>query len=239
MVSYGSTPCSGIALGWFLVLTLALAAVFVGGWTNLLKAQSIYDPPYTFNTFAGSAGQSGSTNATGSAARFSSPLGVATDSSGNVYVADSGNYTIRKISSSGVVTTLAGSAGMQGNTDGTGSTARFGAPTLITVDSNENVYVADGGGGGQSIRMITPAGVVTNLQIPDAENRDRGFGKRAVGRFLKLAKEHKAVCAFLRVGNGHGDQLQKNLHIYRSHGWVLLDRKENESYFMYHDLNLG
>jgi hypothetical protein len=89
------------------------------------------------------------------------------------------------------------------------------------------------------LREIWPMALLHDLQIPDAENRNRGFGKRAAGSFLKLAKEAGAVCAFLRVGNGHGDQLQKTLHIYRSNGWVLLDRKENECYFMYHDLNLG
>jgi GNAT superfamily N-acetyltransferase len=85
---------------------------------------------------------------------------------------------------------------------------------------------------------IWPMAVLHNLEISE-ENRDKGLGKKAVRSFLKLAKENKAACAFLRVGNGHGDQLEKNLHIYKSNGWVLLDRNKNDNYFMYHDLSFA
>ena len=68
---------------------------------------------------------------------------MATDSSGNVYVADYGNYTIRKITPAGVVTTLAGLAGFTGSDDGTGSAARFYNPYGVATDSSGNVYVAD------------------------------------------------------------------------------------------------
>ncbi|MCG2661845.1 MAG: hypothetical protein L6437_16570, partial [Kiritimatiellae bacterium] len=94
-------------------------------------------------TLAGSAGNSGSADGTGSAARFDSPMGVSVDSDGNVYVADKNNHTIRKVTSAGVVTTLAGSATNSGSTDGTGSAARFYFPMGVSVDSNRNVYVAD------------------------------------------------------------------------------------------------
>ena len=79
----------------------------------------------------------------GSAARFDSPSGVAVDSAGNVYVADTGNHTIRKVTPAGVVTTLAGLAGSSGSADGTGSAARFNYPSGVAVDSAGNVYVAD------------------------------------------------------------------------------------------------
>src|SRR5437588_9562177 len=79
-----------------------------------LGAQSVYTP-YTFTTLAGQA-SSGSADGTGSAARFNEPFGVATDSSGNVYVADSYNQTSRKITPAGVVTTLAGLDGNPGST---------------------------------------------------------------------------------------------------------------------------
>lgn len=113
-------------------------------------------------TLAGSAGNLGTADGTGSAARFFSPQGVAVDASGNVYVADSGNGTIRKITSAGVVTTLAGTPLSYGSTDGTGSAARFYSPTGIALDSGGNIFVADTANG--TIRKITtPAGVVTTI----------------------------------------------------------------------------
>src|SRR5207245_322595 len=102
-----------------------------------------------------------SADGTGSAARFYEPYGVATDSSGNVYVADIYNSTIRKITPAGVVTTLAGLAGSQGSADGTGSAARFNYHRGVATDSSGNVYVADTFN--LSFRKITPARVVTTL----------------------------------------------------------------------------
>ena len=112
-------------------------------------------------TFAGIAGKLGSTDGTGSTARFFRPNAVALDGSGNLYVADTDNHTIRKITSAGVVTTLAGLAGTSGSTDGTGSAARFKSPKGVAVDGSGNVYVADTSN--STIRQITPAGVVSTL----------------------------------------------------------------------------
>ncbi len=113
------------------------------------------------STLAGSAGLSGSTDGAGTAARFNYPYGVAVDSSGNVYVADTNNQTIRKITSAGVVSTLAGSAGLSGSTDGAATAAMFNYPQGVAVDSSGNVYVADANN--QTIRKITSAGVVSTL----------------------------------------------------------------------------
>src|SRR5262249_44254767 len=82
-------------------------------------------------TLAGTAGVSGSADGTGAAARFNVPTGVAADAAGNVYVADAFNDTIRKITPAGVVTTLAGTAGMSGSADGTGTAARFDSPESV------------------------------------------------------------------------------------------------------------
>jgi hypothetical protein len=89
---------------------------------------------------------------------------VATDNSGNVYVTDQFNQTIRKITPAGAVTTLAGLAGDSGNVDGTGSAARFDNPIALATDSSGNVYVADYQSG--LIRKVSPQGVVTTLQAP-------------------------------------------------------------------------
>ena len=117
-------------------------------------------PAGVVTTFAGNTGHAGFVNGTGTAAEFDAPFGVAVDSNGNVYVGDTGNDTIRKITSVGAVTTLAGTPG-SGYANGTGSAARFDQPTGTAVDGNGNVYVADEEN--DMIRKITPGGVVTTL----------------------------------------------------------------------------
>jgi hypothetical protein len=112
-------------------------------------------------TLAGAAGASGSANGAGAAASFTFPQGVAVDGAGSLYVADTGNNTIRKISSAGVVTTLAGTAGISGSANGIGAAASFKLPGGVAVDGAGNVYVADTGN--NTIRKITSAGFVTTL----------------------------------------------------------------------------
>jgi hypothetical protein len=135
---------------------LMLAAAFC---PSLILGQTTYTP-YTFTTLAGLAGIGG-TDGTASTAHFNRASAVAVDSLGNTFVADTENSSIRKIDSTGVVTTFAGVSGSIGSTDGTGSAARFFDPAGIAVDSSRNVYVADTGN--DTIRKITPAGVVTTL----------------------------------------------------------------------------
>src|SRR5208337_3955631 len=102
-------------------------------------------PVYAWRNLTGQPGGNGNADGTGSAARIFEPQGVAVDSAGNVYVADAGNNTIRKVTSGGVVTTLAGNAGQSGSADGTNNTALFNFPRGVAVDSAGNVYVADSG----------------------------------------------------------------------------------------------
>ena len=129
-------------------------------------------PTGLVTTLAGS-GQEGNTNGTGTSASFRLPIGVAVDSSGNVFVADSENYLVRKISPTGQVTTFAGS-GQSGRENGVGTAASFGGLGPLTVDTSGNVYVADLGN--RVIRKITPAGLVTTI-VGNGEMSGKTNGK--------------------------------------------------------------
>ena len=118
-------------------------------------------PAGVVTTFAGSAGNSGTANGSGTTARFYQPQGIAVDGSGNVYVADTANHTLRKITPGGTVSTLAGTAGSFGAADGSGGSAQFYGPASVCVDSATNVYVADNFN--HTIRKVTPAGLVTTV----------------------------------------------------------------------------
>jgi sugar lactone lactonase YvrE len=96
----------------------------------------------------------------GGAARFGVIPGVAADAAGNVYLADHNNYTVRRVTPDGTVTTLAGRAGERGCFDGVGGEARFMLPTALAVDRAGNVAVADG----DAIRRVTPRGAVETLR---------------------------------------------------------------------------
>ena len=109
------------------------------------------------STIAGST--QGFADGTGTSAMFYNPFGVAVDASGNVYVADTYNHKIRKITSSGLVSTFAGSTA--GFADGTGTAAQFYAPWGVAVDVSGNVYVADAVNG--AIRKISPSGLVSTI----------------------------------------------------------------------------
>lgn len=118
----------------------------------------------------------------GSAIHFYYPTGVAVDAAGTVYVADQGTHTIRKVSPTGKISTLAGEAGLQNvdslTIDGPGAMVWFSNPTGVAVDASGTVYVADTGT--QLIRKITPAGMVSTLAGHwDKEGNNDGFGKAA------------------------------------------------------------
>lgn len=134
---------------------------------NLYVADTSYNTIRKINaggavtTLAGLPGASGNADGTGSSARFNSPTAIAVDSTGSLYVVDTNNHTIRKITPAGAVSTLAGSPGLIGSADGIGSSARFNSPNAIAVDANGNVYVADTNN--HTIRKITAGGTVTTL----------------------------------------------------------------------------
>jgi len=136
--------------------------IFVAdSWNHTIRKVVIATGAVT--TLAGSPENGGSTDGTGPDARFYDPSGVASDGAGNLFVADSDNHTIRKVViATGVVTTLAGSPGNRGNTDGTGPDARFGHPSAVASDRAGNLFVADSEN--CTIRKIVIAtGVVTTL----------------------------------------------------------------------------
>jgi sugar lactone lactonase YvrE len=141
------------------VATDAAGNIFVAD-TNNSQIRKV-TPTGVVTTYAGAAPNYGHTDATGTAASFYGPRGIVKDTSGNLYVADDYNNTIRMITPTGVVKTIAGAAGQSGEVDGTGNAARFSAPHGITIDSSGNLYVADYTG--QTIRMVTQAGVVTTI----------------------------------------------------------------------------
>jgi streptogramin lyase len=116
-------------------------------------------PAGVTSTYAGT-GTSGYVDGPAATAQFYSPKAVAADAAGNIYVADFGNNLIRKISTTGTVSTLAGK-GVPGFLDGTGTAAVFRQPSGLAVDASGNVYVADKGN--NAIRVINSAGSVTTL----------------------------------------------------------------------------
>ena len=131
------------------------------------------------STLAGQAGVPGSADGTGTNALFYNPTGLAVDVAGTIYVSDSGNHTIRRITSGGVVVTLAGLAGESGATDGPGSLARFNSPLGLAVDKSGVLYVADSGN--HAIRTVTPAGVVSTLAgLPETWGSADGTGSAAL-----------------------------------------------------------
>lgn len=158
---WGSSDGTGGAARFFRprVTVDAAGNVFVSDYEN--HTIRLVTPTGVVTTFAGVAGQKGSADGTGAAARFNYPTGLAVDGSGNVYVGDSLNFTIRKITSAAAVSTFAAVVGGFGATDATGAAARFRFPQGAAVDGNGNVFVADFEN--HAIRKITPAGVVTTF----------------------------------------------------------------------------
>jgi streptogramin lyase len=121
--------------------------VYVADWGNhTIRKVTPVGTNWVVTTLAGKAGSPGLVNGTGTNAEFNYPNGLAVDTNGNVYVADTANAAIRKVTPAGVVTTL--------STD-------FSGPTGVVVDTHGNVYVADYYS--YTIRKVTPAGAVTIL----------------------------------------------------------------------------
>ena len=127
-----------------------LTPVITGGLTSVRT---------TVSTIAGNAA-SGYADGTTASPKYYSPTGIAIAASGNIYIADSQNHCIRKITATGFVSTFAGT-GIPGFTNGTGAVAQFNIPYAIAVDASENVYVTESNS--FAVRKITVAGVVSTF----------------------------------------------------------------------------
>lgn len=123
------------------------------------------------SVFTVAGGLQGFADGTGADAKFNQPYGVALDPNGTLYVADQGNHAIRKITSGGVVTTLAG--GTDGRADGAGTAARFELPRALAIDPQGNIYVADFYN--PHIRKITPQGVAGTIAALSGDGSDASF----------------------------------------------------------------
>lgn len=112
--------------------------------------------PYVVQAYAGNSKLQGSSDGSLMSSTFNVPRGIVADNQGNFYITDSRNQTIRQISTSGVVSTIAGFSGANGNLDGLGLTARFSRPWGITIDNAkpQNLYVTDSNT--NLIRKLTP-----------------------------------------------------------------------------------
>lgn len=118
-------------------------------------------PEKVVTRLAGTPGKSGTTDGPADKALFKSPKGLAVDRNGTLYVADSGNQTIRRISPDGQVVTFVGKPGKRGTLDGRGAAARLDRPTSIAIDSTGTLYVANGED--NLIRKISPDGVASTM----------------------------------------------------------------------------
>jgi hypothetical protein len=158
--------------------------IYVAEWGNhAIRKLTPSGTSWAVTTLAGSIGVPGSADGVGTAAQFYNPAGVAVDNSGNVYVADYVNSTIRMVSPAGLVTTIAGSAMVPGSVDGPGATARFSQPVGVAVDNAGSLFVADTYN--QEIRKLTlsPTGWVVSTVAGSAGLAGSADGIGSSARF--------------------------------------------------------
>lgn len=133
--------------------------IVVAEWENHLLRR--ITPDGTVSTLAGDPAISGSEDGTGPEAHFVFPSGLCVDGAGTVYLADAGAHLIRRVTSKGVVTTVAGSEGVSGSANGNALDASFSYPSDVAIDEGGNLYVADSGN--HVIRKIAPDGTVSTF----------------------------------------------------------------------------
>lgn len=115
----------------------------------------------TVSVLAGNPETFGSADGTGTNAFFNSPVGLALAPDGSLFVSDANNFTLRRVTAAGVVTTIAGAAGQDGSTDGPAAAARFGKPAELALAPNGTLYIADAAH--HTIRRLTPDGHISTI----------------------------------------------------------------------------
>lgn len=159
--------------------------------------------PYVVSTLAGNGG-TGFANGAGNGAMFNGPYGMAIDSSGNAFLADTSNHRIAKITPAGVVSTFAGN-GTSGALDGTGLSATFNMPRGLAIDQQDNLYIADRSN--SRIRKITPTGVVTTLAGNGLTGSTDGTGTAAT--FTNALGVIVDNAGNVYVGDTYGHRIRK------------------------------
>ncbi len=190
------------------IKTVVPSRAYSGNIKVFIDGTELLGPPFNYiitgvrvSTFAG--GDRGFFDGIGLSAKFKFPYNGVFDQEGNLYVTDSENYKIRKITPHKVVSTFAGST--NGYEDGDAHNAKFGHPIGIAIDQNGNLYVSDAGY--HVIRKISPAGNVSTLAGDGTKGNDDGMGPNA--RFdwpMGIAVDHAGNVYVADSGN---DRIRK------------------------------
>jgi hypothetical protein len=206
----GSTMGTGTAARFYGVRNIVFNSTGTIGYffdadRHILCAITI--PGAVVTTIAGTSGSTGSTDGTGSAARFNNPRGVCMGSDGNIYVADTENSIIRQVTPAGVTITVAGLAGSTGNIDGTGNAARLNRPYAI-VEGAPGIFYIQSGLFIRRMAMSGGVGTITTVMGTGTAGNGEGSGLTANIAPLGLTYYNNT----LYIGNG-GQSILKVINV--------------------------